>query len=331
MRIAVLADLHGNLPALEAVGRRMSMLDPAPDIVVVNGDLINGAPMSAAVIDHVRNQNWLVVRGNHEFYYLDFGTDRAPSAYSDQERWGQLHWLVTQITAEQGAYLATLPDELTFFLPGSDPIRIAHGVPGENRTGFYPRQDPCIVARCIDHVQEPVLISAHTHVQFDRYIVTRDQRIFAVDDPGMDPRILSTVRSRLENSDTWWHVINPGSVGLPLNGNVLAQFAVFDNCEKQNGIDNWSVTMQQVSYDRRPILDAFRTSGMLDVGGIISQLFYWELCTAEPEIIHFYRWAHKNGHDPDRRIEESFLAYIEATARDKFIDAHDPCIQGNSL
>ena len=71
MQIAILADIHGNLAALTAVMAELERLQP--DYVVVNGDLINAVPFSAEVIDLVRAQNWVVVRGNHEFYYLDFG------------------------------------------------------------------------------------------------------------------------------------------------------------------------------------------------------------------------------------------------------------------
>src|SRR3954469_13847783 len=65
MRIALLADIHGNLAALEAVLVELERLQP--DYVVLDGDLINGAPFSTEVIDLVRTQDWVVVRGNHEF------------------------------------------------------------------------------------------------------------------------------------------------------------------------------------------------------------------------------------------------------------------------
>ena len=81
MRLAILADIHGNLPALEAVVAELERLQP--DHVVVDGDLINAVPYSTEVIDFVRAQSWLVVRGNHEFYYLDFGTERAVPGCED--------------------------------------------------------------------------------------------------------------------------------------------------------------------------------------------------------------------------------------------------------
>src|SRR5215204_2507599 len=150
MRIAILADIHGNLAALERVVVELERLQP--DYVVVNGDLILGAPLSLEVVDLVRRQNWIVVRGNHEFYYLDFGTPRAVSGSEDASRWGQLHWLMKMITPAQGAYLGMLPDEQTLCIPGTQPIGIAHGVPGRNRIGFYPEQPASLIAAELEHV-----------------------------------------------------------------------------------------------------------------------------------------------------------------------------------
>lgn len=317
MRIAMLADLHGNLPALEAVLAELERLQP--DQVVVDGDLINGVPFSAAVIDQVRARDWVVVRGNHEFYYLDFGTDRAPG-YQDQERWGQLHWLVARLTRVQGAYLAMLPDERTFYLPGAQPMRIAHGVPGRNRVGFYSSQPPEQIFMEIQGVPERTLISAHTHVQIDRHIhVDRDLLDLLRTNPHLDRSI---------NPDhvlhRHWHVVNPGSVGLPLNGDVRAQFAMLETVPESVEPGGWRATMYQVAYDRRPALAAFAETGMLAAGGVITQLFYWEIVTAQAEIILFYRWAQQNGMDPDDGIDNVFRAYMRASGRDEYIRTHDP-------
>ena len=304
MRIAILADIHGNLPALEVVIARLETLQP--DYVVVNGDLINGVPFSAEVIDRVRALGWIAVRGNHEFYYLVFGTDRAQPGCEDPVRRGQLHWLVDTITPAQGAYLAMLPDERTLYLPGTQPLRIAHGVPGRNRVGFYNRQDEAKIVAEIQTVGERTLVSAHTHVQIDRHLRS------VADEMGAEQQ---------------WHLINPGSVGLPLNGDPAAQFAILENVADTVEAGGWQVKMERIPYDRRPALQAYAESGMLDMGGIITQLFYWEVVTAEPEIVFFYRWAWTNGHDPDCAPQRAFDAYVAATERDQFVRQRDPLYQ----
>jgi putative phosphoesterase len=62
MRIAVVSDIHGNLPALEAV---LADLDSVrPDLVVQGGDLAVGGPRPTAVVDRVRELGWPSVLGN---------------------------------------------------------------------------------------------------------------------------------------------------------------------------------------------------------------------------------------------------------------------------
>lgn len=318
MRIAILADIHGNLPALEAVIVRLESLQP--DYVVLNGDLINGVPFSTEAIDRVRALQWVMVRGNHEFYYLDFGTERAVPGCDDPTRWGQLHWLVDTISPAQGAYLALMPDERTLYIPGTQPLRIAHGVPGRNRVGFYNGQADAQIVAEIHDIGERTLISAHTHVQIDRHIYIDIDRSSTLQ---FDPHVDNHPPTHRE-IHRHWHLINPGSVGLPLNGDPMAQFALLENVSAQEEAGGWRATMHRVSYDRRPALAAYTTSGMLEMGGVITRLFYWEVVTAEAEIVFFYRWAWAHGYDPDCAAQTAFEAYVTATGRDQYVRARDP-------
>lgn len=332
MQIALLADIHGNMPALEAVLRELESIQP--DYVLINGDLINGIPFSADVIDLVRgHHDWVVVRGNHEFYYLDFGTERAAPESEDPERWGQLHWLVEQITPAQGEYLALLPDERTLYLHNTEPVRVAHGVPGRNRVGFYNGQAVEEIVNEIQMVAETTLISAHTHVQIDRHItwdVSR-QQVLQSDPHGSGAP--SSPHDGYGSSYTHreihrhWHLINPGSVGLPLNGRPTAQYALLEDVRGNDGASGWCATHRETEYDRRVALQAFHDSGMLTAGGVISELFYWEVVTAEAEIVFFYRWAWESGQDPDRSIRDAFQAYCRTTGRDQYVRQRDPLQQ----
>jgi predicted phosphodiesterase len=318
MRIALLADIHGNLPALAAVMVELERLQP--DYVVLDGDLINGAPFSAEVIEVVRATDWVVVRGNHEFYYLDFGTPRALPGSEDPSRWGQLHWVVERITPEQGAYLGMLPDERTLYIPGAQPVKVAHGVPGRNRVGFFVAQPEATIAHELMGIQEATVISAHTHVQIDRHIHGQSD---AAPDLYADPH---SVLGSNADAEHHWHLINPGSVGLPLNGDPSAQFALLESVPETVEPGGWRATHMRVGYDRRPVLEGYYSTGMLAAGGVITELFYWELVTAQPEIIPLFRWAHERQLNPDEDIETVFLAYKRATHRDDYVRSRDPLL-----
>jgi predicted phosphodiesterase len=332
MRLAFISDIHGNLPALGAVMAELERRQP--DVVIVDGDLINAVPFSGAVVDMIQAQDWLVVRGNHEFYYLNFGTERDVADSDDADRWGQLHWLVEHLTPEQGQYLAGLPDDLSLFFPGTRPLRVAHGVPGHNRQGFVPEQpDEEIIAAVRGRVKEDILISAHTHVQFDRQV--RLNNAYSL--PNTDPH---AYQEGQQHPIRHWRVINPGSVGLPLNGDVRAQFALLDSAAPDATLnpstshtnlmcDGWQSTHVRVAYDRRPALAAFKSSGMLAAGGVMSTLFYWEVVTAEREIPYFFRWARERYAEPRQiSMREAFHAYVKATGRDQYVKERDPLGDG---
>ena len=317
MKLAILADIHGNLPALDAVARELERLQP--DYVVVNGDLINGVPFSAEVIDRIRSLDWVVVRGNHEFYLLDLGTARAAPGSDDAERWGQLHWLYERVTPAQAAYLAMLPDDRTFYLPGVQPLRITHGLPGRNRVGLYRSQHDDKIAAELTDVREATFVTAHTHVQIDRHIHWL---------PETNGELRTHPHGDMHQpagAARHWHIVNPGSVGLPLNQRATAQFAMLEAVDDAVERGGWRVQHQEVVYDRRPVLEAFATSGMLKAGGVISTLFYWELVSAEPEIIYFYRWAYAQGLDPDRDgFQDIFRRYADESGRAALIRSADP-------
>ncbi len=290
-----------------------------PDQILINGDIINAVPNSNDVVERVRPSDWLVTRGNHEFYYLNYGTEHDVPNSNDRERWGQLHWLVKNLKPEHGRYLAGLPDELTLLYPHTQPLRVTHGSPGHHRWGFYEGQPRQEILQFLDPVSQPTLVSAHTHVQLD-WMIESDGR-HTDDDFYIDPHAYGTSES---TPGRRWHVINPGSVGMPLNSDVRAQFCLLQSTDDPAVWGGWQATHYRIPYDRRPVLESYFTSGMLEQGGVISILFYWEIVTADREISLFFHWAEAHFDTKQTPLREMFNAYVQATARDQYILEHDP-------
>lgn len=120
MRIAIVSDVHGNLPALEAV---LADLDEMrPDAVLYGGDLALGGPHPAEVVDRIRQLGWPSVLGN---------TDEALAA--DPKALEKRGAFIAQAAArtremigpERVAWLAGLPLE-----ERADGIAVVHAVPG---------------------------------------------------------------------------------------------------------------------------------------------------------------------------------------------------------
>ena len=103
MRLAILSDIHGNLPALEAVHdhiRRQSV-----DEVLVAGDLVGRGPQGSAVVRYVRAQDWPTLKGNHEDYLLDFRHRRVPEAWWQLDEWSASRWLAAELTDDDAAFI----------------------------------------------------------------------------------------------------------------------------------------------------------------------------------------------------------------------------------
>ena len=75
-RLAVLSDIHGNLPALKAVIAEIEQ--EGLDAVVVSGDVVNWGPFSREVLERITTLGWACIRGNNEYYLLDYGTVYNP-------------------------------------------------------------------------------------------------------------------------------------------------------------------------------------------------------------------------------------------------------------
>ena len=69
MRIAVLADIHGNFDALEAVVEDLERT--RPDLVVNLGDCLSGPLKARETADLLMSKDWLTVRGNHDRYLIE--------------------------------------------------------------------------------------------------------------------------------------------------------------------------------------------------------------------------------------------------------------------
>ena len=155
MRIAVLADIHGNLPAFEAALAHVHR--QSVDHIVLAGDLINGAPDSRLCWELAQTLNATLLRGNHERYIFDFDTPNAHPLWSS-EQFGPVQWTVSQFSHEERGAMAKLPlyarlPEL--FCPHASPRRDNDSV-----QSFTPESE---LTAMFDVVAEPLIVRGHDH------------------------------------------------------------------------------------------------------------------------------------------------------------------------
>jgi predicted phosphodiesterase len=160
MRVAALYDVHGNLPALEAVLTEVEASEP--DAVVVGGDIAIG-PMPRATLER------LLALGERAFFLRGNGDREIADPPQGGDLWEErTRWSASQLDRGQLAWLAALPDTQTVDVDGLGPVLFCHGSPrrdDEILTAISPEER---VAAAVAGVAEPLVVCGHTHVQFDR-------------------------------------------------------------------------------------------------------------------------------------------------------------------
>ena len=93
-RLAVLADVHGNMPALEAVIEDIE--SHGVDEVLVGGDLVGRGPEGSLVTRRIRELGWPSIRGNHEEYVLTFRKGEVPADWLEAKEWAAARWMAVR-------------------------------------------------------------------------------------------------------------------------------------------------------------------------------------------------------------------------------------------
>ena len=170
MRVAALYDIHGNLPALEAVLAELE--GERADMIVVGGDLAFG-PMPRETLDRLiaLEGRARFIRGNTDRELVGHydGTSGLPEAFSPDNVWvRRFEWTAKHITKPQRDFLASLPATVVLEIEGLGPTLFCHGSPrsdDEPITRLTPikRLDELLAGS-----PQNTIVCGHTHVQFDR-------------------------------------------------------------------------------------------------------------------------------------------------------------------
>ncbi|UTF54452.1 metallophosphoesterase family protein [Natronosalvus rutilus] len=153
MRIGLCSDVHGNLPALEAVLADL----PDVDALVCAGDVVGYNPWPAECVDRLRDLKVPTVMGNH-----DRAVARETTFRFNAMAAAGVELARERLTDDQREWLASLPDERLAF---DDQVKIVHGHPADPDRYTYPRD---FSPRLLE--DESVLVLGHTHVQHvERY------------------------------------------------------------------------------------------------------------------------------------------------------------------
>lgn len=163
-RVALLADTHGNLVALEAVLAEVAELGVRH--IVVAGDIAWGVqPCETVARVMALGPNVIVIRGN-----ADREVAHPETVAADPDLGASTAWCAAQMTDEQRRWLDELPLTATLRIKGMGDVLVCHGSPRSDTEGMRPDTDPDLIASWLAGTPEPIVVCGHTHVQFERTI-----------------------------------------------------------------------------------------------------------------------------------------------------------------
>ncbi len=249
MQIAVISDIHGNLPALQAV---LADIDrEGADIIINAGDTLGGPLASAATADLLMARQIPMIAGNHERQLLTLPPDRLNRSDA---------CTASEITSAHRMWLACAPP--TMWL--SPEVFVCHGTPssdlhywletvtddfGQHGSRGVRAASPQEITSRLGrgaHSQASLILCGHTHV----------------------PRMAVVVSPETSDPIT---VVNPGSVGLPAyddahpfvhhieTGSPHARYAMV-----RQTAAGWTVDLRCVGYECEPMARLAQQRGRLD-------------------------------------------------------------------
>ena len=215
MRILLIADVHGNWPALQAVAAEPH------DVCLFLGDLVDYGLEPAPCLGWVREHARHAVRGNHDHGAAQNVVVSGRAGYK---------WLTAltrpltrqRLSESELRFLSRLPLTCTTTLENTR-FLLAHATPRDPMDEYAPAEVE-FWSRRLRNVDADVVCVGHTH----------------------QPYVLE-VGDKL--------VINPGSVGLPRDGDPRASYAV---------VENYNVDLKRVEYKVEEAVAVIQASGLPD-------------------------------------------------------------------
>ena len=192
MRLAILADIHGNLPAFEAALRHLA--DQKPDLVILLGDIVNCAPDSAQCWQLAQSLGCPILSGNHERYTAHYGTDQADPLWSS-EQFAPLQWTVAQFSEVERRAMNELPHCLR--LPTAPDLLLVHASARGDHDTIVPYTPEEHLTEMFAGTSERWIVRGHNH----------------------------TCSVHLWQRGA---IVTCGSVGLALDGSPTAQYLLLD-------------------------------------------------------------------------------------------------------
>lgn len=171
MKIAALYDIHGNLPALNALLEELKEVQP--DLIVVGGDIVSG-PLPGQTLERLSQLGDQVrcIRGNRDREVVMTFDGQPLSPDVPEEMRKVAHWVAAQLTRAQRDFLAALPEQLVLQVEDLGEIVFCHATTRSDEEFFTPLTPQERLRAIFSGVKQEIVVCGHTHIQFERCVDT---------------------------------------------------------------------------------------------------------------------------------------------------------------
>jgi hypothetical protein len=228
MKITLIADIHGNLPALEAVLRHALSQNAAQTILNL-GDLTGYGPFPEQVVRWSKNNRTINILGNYDKKVLSkFHRKSGWEAVKNEDKRAMFAWTYRALSKSSLKYLRSLPETRLVKQEGIN-ILMTHGSPESISEHLGPNTPEDRFASLAENSNADIILFGHSHQPFSK-----------------------------EVKDVLF--INPGSVGRLDDGDPRASYAVLE-------LDQGEIAVEffRVSYDIMSAVRAIRFAGLPEV------------------------------------------------------------------
>jgi predicted phosphodiesterase len=235
MRVAVISDIHANLPALEAVLEEIE--GASPDELWCLGDVLGYGAQPDGCTDSVREDCDACLVGNHDLAVLgQLDVESFSAAAADAVRWTQ-----DNATAATKEFLSALEPQ-----GERAEVGLYHASPRDPVWEYVLATDQA--SECLDEQQQRVCLIGHSHIALFFTRSAGDGGAEATRGAQADGGVT------LDLGEGEW-LINPGSVGQPRDGDPRAAWLELDTGE-------WTARYHRTSYDIERAAKAIVAAGL---------------------------------------------------------------------
>ncbi len=229
-KIAVISDVHGNLPALEAVLADCNEHDA--EQIWNLGDFVGYVPYPNEVIELLQKENTISIIGNYDLKVLSFARNaRQWEKNKSPEKYSAFKWNYKALKSANKNYLRKLPKERRLKIAGLD-VLLTHGSPADNEEGIGPAMPAKRLGELAKISKADLVLCGHTHRPLRR-----------------------------RAGDVLF--VNAGSVGRP-EGDTRASYAILNFSDNHVTVRHYKVKYD-IARAAKAIREAALSAGLIDV------------------------------------------------------------------